>query len=100
IHRMELSQVSADEAVRLQKYDAYNLSNVFEYMSPAEFKYLSMGWMPHIPQGSKLGYWNLMAYRVLSGIVPEAIRYKSRSEKLSRKDKGFFYSRFVVEEKI
>jgi hypothetical protein len=55
----------------------------------------------YIPSKSRIAFWNLMAPRSFADANPQAFsRNEALSSYLSGIDKGFFYSRFLVEEKI
>ncbi len=100
IHRLSLSATPAETAIREKQYHAYALSNIFEYISVEEFKAFVREVSPCIQTGSRLAFWNLMAPRSFADTDPSAFkRNKEASEMLSAKDKGFFYNRFLVEEK-
>ncbi|MCU0433010.1 MAG: BtaA family protein [Bacteroidia bacterium] len=89
----------AEEACReYGPFDAYNLSNIFEYLS-AEIstgiaKQLSAASKP----GARFAYWNLMVPRNLAALYPEKLqRNETLSDRLSAGDKGFFYHRFHLD---
>lgn len=101
ISNLSLSDISAEEEIRRKSYHAYVLSNIFEYLSAGEFESFVDNVKSYINPGSRLAYWNLMAPRSFADVCATSFR---RDEELSRrltaKDKGFFYSRFLIEEKI
>jgi S-adenosylmethionine-diacylglycerol 3-amino-3-carboxypropyl transferase len=79
--------------------DRFNLSDIFEYMSPENYERLLEQIAASARPGGRLAYWNMLAPRSR----PESLagRLKPLSElaaRLHRQDKAFFYSRFVVEE--
>lgn len=81
-------------------FDAMNLSNIFEYLDAELFQSLAEKLTKGLNKEGKLAYWNLMVQRKVSDSLPAEIReLKELSEKLKSKDKGFFYSNFVVEQK-
>ena len=86
----------AEEGV---KADAFNLSDIFEYMSPeAHEKAYGMILAASKP-GARIAYWNMMAPRRAPASL--ALRVKTNAEleaKLKPIDKAFFYSDFVIEE--
>lgn len=98
IHKLTLSAISAEEAVKTRTFDTYCLSNIFEYYSDEDFKRLTERWLPFIHSGSCIAYWNLMAPRSFSEQKPDMFRMVDTTS-LSAKDKGFFYSRFIHEER-
>lgn len=99
IDKLVLSNISAEEAMEQQEYDAYCLSNIFEYMTEDSFAQIAQSWARYMSVGARIAYWNLMAPRSLSETDPEAYIYNSISKELTAIDKGFFYSRFITEVK-
>lgn len=86
----------AEEGV---KADAFNLSDIFEYMSPEAHEKAYGSILGASKPGARIAYWNMMAPRRR----PEAFaaRVKTNTEleaKLKPLDKAFFYSDFVIEE--
>lgn len=79
--------------------DAYNLSDIFEYMSEANSAALLERLAAAGRPGARLAYWNMLAPRrrppALAGALAER---RDLAEPLFRQDKAFFYSDFVVEE--
>jgi len=81
------------------KADGYNLSNIFEYMSPEGQARVYGQILDNANSGARLVYWNMMVPRR----VPEALaaRVTTRTDdetRLKAGDKAFFYSDFVVEQ--
>ena len=79
-------------------YDAFNLSDVFEYMNPEESAEVLATIARAGRPGARLCYWNLLCPRShppeLDGV------YESEDElaaELHKKDRAFFYQRLVVE---
>lgn len=88
-----------DEVHDSRRYDAFNLSDIFEYMSEANtlesLKRIIAGANP----GARLAYWNMLAPRSR----PESLASRLKpceAAALFAKDRAFFYSRFVVEEVV
>lgn len=84
-----------------QPFDAYNLSDIFEYMSEENTAQLLEDIHLHSNKGARLAYWNMLAPRSR----PEAMASKIKSlaelgDSLLMQDKAFFYSAFIVEETI
>lgn len=82
-----------------RRYDAFNLSDIFEYMSEENTRILLEKIISSSNVGARLGYWNMLAPR--SRPADLAPRLKSCVEEaaaLFHEDRAFFYSRFVVEE--
>lgn len=82
-----------------RRYDAFNLSDIFEYMSEANTAVLLGKIADASNAGARLAYWNMLAPRSR----PDALAARLHScdaeaERLFAEDRAFFYSRFVVEE--
>jgi S-adenosylmethionine-diacylglycerol 3-amino-3-carboxypropyl transferase len=79
--------------------DRYNLSDIFEYMSEANYHRLLEKLVACGRPGGRLAYWNMLVPRSR----PESMAGRLRpltdlARKLHQQDKAFFYSAFVVEE--
>lgn len=84
-----------------ERADGYNLSDIFEYMTPhiAEQVYASI--LAASTPGARLVYWNMMAPRRLAAHFPARVaRVIDVEEEGKAADKAFFYSDFVVEEML
>lgn len=100
--RFEVANASIEEWFQgnpERRYDAFNLSDIFEYMSEENTRTLLEKIVNSSNAGARLAYWNMLAPRS----APEdlAPRLKSCNEEanhLFNGDRAFFYSRFVVEE--
>ena len=84
-----------------QPFDAYNLSDIFEYMSEENTESLLGEIHSHSAPSARLAYWNMLAPRSR----PESLATKIKplsdlSKQLFNEDKAFFYSAFIVEEII
>lgn len=82
-----------------EKADAFNLSDIFEYMSEANSVRLMEGIAAASAPGARWAYWNMLAPRS----SPESLRDRVRplddlAQALFLRDQAFFYSRFIVEE--
>jgi S-adenosylmethionine-diacylglycerol 3-amino-3-carboxypropyl transferase len=99
IHLLSLKHCNADNIVKSKTFDAYCLSNIFEYMSPQQFDTCVQEWKEHLPPGAILAYWNLMTPRSFAQNAPETYRERFVNPVILEEDKGFFYNRFLLEEK-
>lgn len=82
------------------RFDSMNLSNIFEYMDKNLFKETAGKLIQQLEEDGRIGYWNLMVPRRISGIFPSEMQYlSSLSRELSEEDNGFFYNQFIVEQK-
>jgi S-adenosylmethionine-diacylglycerol 3-amino-3-carboxypropyl transferase len=98
--RFEVTEMSIEgwlAAYPEKRYDAYNLSDIFEYMSEDNTRDLLETIIAASNPGARLAYWNMLAPRSR----PEALAEKLKpldGDALFFQDRAFFYSRFVVEE--
>ena len=81
-------------------FNKFNLSNIFEYMSPSIFQSVSDNLVKNSHSNSRFAYWNLMVPRKMSELNKNLSHLETASQLLSKKDHTFFYSNFVIEEKI
>lgn len=100
--KLRLVKGTIGEALEAQpgiRIDAWNLSDIFEYMGPEAWLLERNRILSYSNIGAKLAYWNMMVPR----IPPEdgkTQRDATREKALYTQDKAFFYSAFIVEEKI
>ncbi len=81
------------------RYDAFNLSDIFEYMSEAKTEELLRQIVMGSNPGARLAYWNMLAPRSRPEAMADVIApLPELSSALFFQDKAFFYSRFVIEE--
>ncbi len=86
----------AEEGV---KADAFNLSDIFEYMSPEAHAAAYASILATSRPGARIAYWNMMAPRRVPEALASRVRTNSELEaKLRPLDKAFFYRDFVIEE--
>lgn len=82
-------------------YDAFNLSDIFEYMSDENTESLLRQIHKGSSTGARLAYWNMLAPRSrppsMSG---QLLPLDELSQNLFHQDKAFFYSAFIVEETL
>lgn len=85
----------AEEGV---KADAFNLSDIFEYMSPAAHTQAYASILAASRPGARIAYWNMMAPRRAPASLADRVTTDGPLEaKLKPLDKAFFYSDFVIE---
>jgi S-adenosylmethionine-diacylglycerol 3-amino-3-carboxypropyl transferase len=81
--------------------DRYNLSDIFEYLSPENYQRLLERLIRAGRSGARLAYWNMLAPRRRPEVMADRLRSLDElSEKLFAQDKAFFYRAFVIEEVI
>ena len=82
-----------------ERFDGFNLSDIFEYCDPGVTTQLYGRLLDAANPGARLAYWNMLVARS----CPEEFRDRVRSldelsQSLWRRDRAWFYSAFVVEE--
>ena len=76
----------------------YNLSDIFEYMDDTQMCKIFEKMFTKSGKGTRIAYWNMLAEKRASKYF-ENLEYKEKeSEELLKKDKAFFYSKFILEE--
>lgn len=81
--------------------DGCNLSDIFEYMSPADYEQLLAEFVRVGAAGCRLVYWNVVANRHSPETLRHALRpNRALADRLHQQDKAFFYRDFVVEEVV
>lgn len=80
-----------------EKITKYNLSDIFEYMSDEQMCKIVEKIVEESPKGSILAYWNMLSPKRASEFINELEFNEEKSEELLKKDKAFFYSRFIIE---
>ena len=81
-----------------EEIDAFNLSDIFEYMSEQAYESLYVRLLDCAKSGSRIAYWNMLAPRARPESVAHRVRQDpQRSSQMHARDKAFFYSRFVLE---
>jgi S-adenosylmethionine-diacylglycerol 3-amino-3-carboxypropyl transferase len=100
LDRLELRlctvETLAEEGI---KAEAFNLSDIFEYMSPEAHEKAYGSILAASRPGARIAYWNMMAPRRAPGAHAERVTANAELQaKLKPLDKAFFYSDFVIEE--
>ncbi|MHA6325342.1 BtaA family protein [Roseivivax sp. CAU 1753] len=102
LDRLDIRPGSLEAAIGTgERFDGFNLSDIFEYMSPGVFETVYGDILRAANPGARLVYWNMMAPRR----VPEAwaanvTTLTALEDRLKARDKAFFYSDLVIEEVI
>ena len=82
-----------------EKADGFNLSDIFEYMTPDTFAAVYGSILAAAKPQARLVYWNMMAPRRSPPAFASRVRRMTDVEARGKAaDKAFFYSDFVVEE--
>lgn len=81
--------------------DGFNLSDIFEYMSPENHERLLRAILRVARPGARLAYWNLLVPRARPERLAHVLRPRpDLADSLFARDQAWFYSRFVVEEVV
>jgi S-adenosylmethionine-diacylglycerol 3-amino-3-carboxypropyl transferase len=84
-----------------RRYDAFNLSDIFEYMSEANSEDLLKNCISASNPGARFAYWNMLAPRSRPESLADRLQScQAEADALFAEDRAFFYSRFVIEEVI
>jgi len=101
LERLELVHGDVGDALRRfdLRFDAWNLSDIFEYMERDLFLSVASEILGRCGDGARIAYWNMLVPRRISGEFPHAARYlRERSEELFMNDRAFFYQAFHIDE--
>lgn len=80
-------------------FDAFNLSNIFEYLPTDVCKQVAQQLASVSKPNARFAYWNLMVPRSLAQLHPERIQRNTEiSDQSTEKDYGFFYHRFHLDQ--
>jgi len=80
-------------------FNKFNLSNIFEYMTPELFQSVAENLVENGKSGSRYVYWNLMVPRRMGDIISQLENDKALTQQLTEKDKCFFYANVNVDVK-
>ncbi|MBT8456140.1 MAG: BtaA family protein [Alphaproteobacteria bacterium] len=87
------------EALVVRDVAGFNLSDIFEYMSPEMTETAYGGLLDMARPGARLVYWNMMAPRRVPPVFADRVEtLKPLEDQLKARDMAFFYSDFVVEQ--
>ena len=102
IDNLEWHQLSLEEYLSThpdERFNSFNLSDVFEYVSETNYKTMLKLIADASHPQAKVVYWNMMAQRTAKAAGVERMQpLTALSKALFAENKTFFYSRFVVEE--
>lgn len=100
LDRLDIRQGALEAFVSTgEKADGFNLSDIFEYMSPQVFEQVYASILTAANPGARLVYWNMMApRRVPASLSPRVTTLTDLETAQKARDMAFFYSDFVVEE--
>lgn len=97
LSRVTLLQSAAEQAPG--RFDGFNLSDIFEYMSPSGHQESYTAFAALAQPGARLAYWNLLAPRgVPDALRPGIMPLRDIAEQLHQRDRAWFYGAFHVDE--
>jgi len=80
-------------------YSAFNLSDVFEYLSERQSADLFSALLPTARRGARLAYWNLLVPRERPLALADRVRpLREEASELGARDRAFVYGAFRLEE--
>ena len=80
-------------------FHGFNLSDVFEYMDPAEHARVYAALVDRAAPGARLAYWNMMARRARPDAEAGRVRrLEAEARALHARDRAWFYSAFHLDE--
>ncbi|MDL2303992.1 BtaA family protein [Bacteroides sp. OttesenSCG-928-D19] len=82
------------------KINAFNLSDIFEYMTQEGMDTLYESMLQKAAAGARFAYWNMLAPRRCSHVLCEKYGVETNEEQNNLfllKDKAFFYSKFYLD---
>jgi S-adenosylmethionine-diacylglycerol 3-amino-3-carboxypropyl transferase len=81
------------------RYDAFNLSDIFEYMPVPECTRVYGALLERANPGARLAYWNMLVSRRRPSVFADRVRERSEeAEALHARDRAWFYRAFRLEE--
>lgn len=85
-----------EAATEKGQIDAFNLSDIFEYMDQQTFLHVSESLISAAAPRARFAYWNLMALRQISQIIENSV--DPLAVNFNRPDHGFFYRAFYADQ--
>lgn len=98
LDRIEFCQISVETFIAEfeGQIHAFNLSDIFEYMTQESMDTLYQAMLKKASCGARFAYWNMLAPRKGDAGLGLATDENANAEYLAR-DKAFFYSRFTLD---
>jgi S-adenosylmethionine-diacylglycerol 3-amino-3-carboxypropyl transferase len=98
IGRVRLVQAPVETAGE-GTFDGYNLSDIFEYMSPPEHERCYRALVDRANPGARLVYWNLLAPRARPEPLADRVRpLRQTADALHARDLAWFYGALHVDQ--
>ena len=81
------------------RFTGFNLSDIFEYMSEAEYEQTLASVVDRAAAGARLVYWNMLVHRKDVESLRDRVRFiDDEAQRLFQRDKAFFYHDLVIAE--
>lgn len=103
LDRIEIRHAGLEETLVdgvAEGFDAFNLSDVFEYLSEPSFERCLEKVAAAARDGARLAYWNLLVPRRAPSHWDRLRPLRDVAAALHQRDRVFFYETFVVEEVV
>ena len=100
--RLERVRIVAGAAETVNgRFDGFNLSDIFEYMSPTDHARVYAALVDRAHPRARLVYWNMLAPRARPATLADRVRpLTSLAGELHARDQAWFYQRLHVDEVI
>jgi len=83
------------------KFDGFNLSDIFEYMSYLQYEEELSHILNFAKPGARIVYWNMLADRKQVDGLEKKLRFLDKeASELFKQDKAFFYKSLIIGEAI
>jgi S-adenosylmethionine-diacylglycerol 3-amino-3-carboxypropyl transferase len=104
IDRLVIFKGNLREALQREqktRFDGFNLSDIFEYMSCNQYGEELRNILDHTNSGARLVYWNMLVDRKhINGLEMKMRFLDKEAAELFKQDKAFFYKSLIVGEAI
>ncbi|HUI91615.1 MAG TPA: DUF3419 family protein [Chitinivibrionales bacterium] len=103
IDHLKILRGTAQEACAAYSdgFDAFNLSDIFEYMDSSLFESTAADLLSRARPGARLAYWNMLVSRSLAERFPGRVCADgARAQELLMRDRAFFYQRFHLDRTV
>lgn len=99
VDRLQLVEGPIEQAVAGGGIDGWNLSDIFEYMSPEGFERSYGAIVAASNPGARIVYWNMMAPRAMPPAFASRVRPRpDLVDPLAARDQAFFYAALHIDD--
>jgi len=100
VDRIQIFHGEADQIIQ-GPFDAFNLSDIFEYMDPDRFETCYKNILKIAKPGARIAYWNMLVERSCpASLRSEIVSLNEEASSLHAKDKAWFYQKFAIEQRV